>query len=107
MRIITGTLFILNLTSWIVFDIICWIYTGGTLGWVVLIGILTFLISWGISGEAVIAPLDYLAQPEWDIFVKKIKWSNNFCVISMAIFALICIAMNWLEFREFLDIKIQ
>ena len=97
MRIITGFLFLLNLAAWIALDVICWMLTGGTLGSVVLIGIITFLIAWGLSGESVIAPLDYLAQPEWDIFVKKIKWSNNYCFISMLIFALVCFAMNWLQ----------
>lgn len=107
MRIITGLLFLLNLTAWIAFEVICWTYTGGTLGWVVLIGIIAFLIAWGLSGEAVIAPFDYLAQPEWDVFVTKIKWSNNFCLIAMTIFALVCITMNWLQLREFLNIQIQ
>lgn len=107
MRIITGLIFLLNLTAWIVFDVVCWTYTGGTLGWIVLIGIITFLIAWGLSGEAVIAPFDYLAQPEWDIFVRKFKWSNNSCLIAMTFFAIVCIAMNWLQLRELLDIKIQ
>ena len=107
MRLITGFLFLLNLAAWIALDIICWSLTGLALGLVVLIGIMTFLTAWGLSGEAVIAPLDYLAQPEWDIFAKKIKWSNYSCLIVMTIFAFVCIALDWLQLREFLNIRIQ
>lgn len=106
MRIITGFIFLLNLVAWIALDVICWMFTGGTLGFVVLIGIITFLIAWGLSGEAVIAPFDYLAQPEWSIFSIKLKWANSAGGIVMLIFALICIMMNWLELRNFLDIRI-
>jgi len=45
MRIITGLLFLLNLIAWIALDVICWSFTGVTLGLVVLIGIMTFLIA--------------------------------------------------------------
>jgi len=97
----------LNILVWILFDVFCWYATGITLGLVVLIGIISFLVAWGLSGEAVIAPLDYLAQPSWDIFLKKIKWSNYTCIIVMSIFAFICILMDWLQLREFLNISIQ
>ncbi len=107
MRIITGLLFIINLIAWIAFDVFCWIHTGGTLGWVVLIGIVAFLISWGLSGEAVVAPLDYFLQPEWDIFVIKIKWANSISLITMFIFVMLCIMLDWLGLREFLNLNIQ
>lgn len=107
MRLITGFLFLLNLAAWITFDVICWSFTGVTLGLVVLIGIVGFLIAWGLSGEAVIAPFDYLAQPEWNIFMTKLKWANSACGIIMSIFMILCLFMNWLELREFLNINIQ
>jgi hypothetical protein len=106
MRLITGFLFLLNLAIWIAFDVICWSLTGVTLGLVVLIGIVGFLIAWGLSGEAVIVPFDYLAQPEWNIFTIKLKWANSTGGVVMLIFALICIVMDWLELRSFLDIQI-
>lgn len=105
MRLITGFLFLLNLLIWIAFDVICWYLTGVTMGLIVLIGIIGFLIAWGLSGEAVIAPFDYLAQPEWDIFKIKLKWSNTVCFTVMGIFGLICIVMDWLDLRTFLDIQ--
>lgn len=105
MRFITGFLFLLNLAAWITLDVICWQLTGVTLGLVILIGIIGFLIAWGLSGEAVIAPFDYLAQPEWDIFIIKLKWSNSVCCTVMVIFTLICIVMDWLDLRTFLDIQ--
>jgi len=71
MRIITGFLFLLNVAFWVGFDAICWFFTGGTFGWTVLIGLIIFLIAWGISIEATIAPLDYFMQSEWGIFTKK------------------------------------
>ncbi|MEI7504424.1 MAG: hypothetical protein WCJ61_14185 [Paludibacter sp.] len=107
MRLITGFLFILNLSAWILFDILCWYLTGVTLGLVVNVGIIAFLIAWGLSGEAVIAPLDYLALPEWDIFVKKIKLSNGIFITAITLSILLCIVMDWLHLREFLNVKIQ
>lgn len=107
MRVITGILFFLNLAAWIFFDIVCWIMTGVTLGLIVLIGIISFLIAWGLSEEAVIAPFDYLAQPSWDVFVKKIKWSNYTCVIVMSIFALVFIVFDWFNLRDFFNIIIE
>jgi len=70
MRIITGLIFILNFTAWITFDILCWQLTGVTLGLIVLLGLLTFLISWTLSHESIIAPLEYIMQPDLDIFFK-------------------------------------
>jgi hypothetical protein len=107
MRFITGLIFIVNILSWIVFDIFCWYATGITLGLIILIGIIAFLIAWGLSGEVVIAPLDYLSQTSWEIFIKKIKWSNLTCVIVMSIFTFVCIIMDWFQLREFLNINIQ
>lgn len=107
MRIITGLLFIVNLIAWIALDVFCWIHTGGTLGWVVLIGIVAFMISWGLSGEVVVAPFDYFIQPEWDVFVVKIKWANSASLIVMALFVMLSVMFDWLDLREFLDINIQ
>jgi len=105
MRIITGLLFLLNLIAWIALDVICWSFTGVTLGLVVLIGIMTFLIAYSLSGETVISPFDYLAQPEWSIFTIKLKWANSACGIVMSIFTILCLFMNWFELREFLNIN--
>lgn len=107
MRFITGFLFLLNIFAWIGLDILCWYATGITLGLIILIGIIAFLIAWGLSGEAVVAPLDYLSQTSWDNFVKKMKWSNMICVIVMSIFTLFFIIMDWFDLREFLDINIK
>jgi hypothetical protein len=106
MRIITGFLFLLNVAFWVGFDAICWFFTGGTFGWTVLIGLIIFLIAWGISIEATIAPLDYFMQSEWGIFTKKIKWANSTSLIGMGIFTFICIIFDLLQMREFLNIKI-
>lgn len=105
MRLITGFLFLLNVAAWITLDVICWSLTGVTLGLVVLIGIMTFLIAWGLSGEAVIAPFDYFAQPEWSIFTIKLKWANSACGIVMFIFTMLFIFMNWFGLREFFNIN--
>ena len=32
------------------------------------IGVITFLISWTLSREAIITPLEYIMQLDWDIF---------------------------------------
>ena len=107
MQIIAGLIFIINLIAWITFDVFCWMHTGATFGWVGLIGIVTFLISWGLSGEAVVSPLDYFLQPEWDIFVIKLKWANSTSLIVMALFVMLSVLFNWLDLREFLNINIQ
>ena len=102
MRIITGLIFTLNFSAWITFDILCWQLTGVTLGLIVLLGLLTFLISWTLSREAIIAPLKYIMQPDWDIFFLKFKWANSAGFLSMGILSLLCLLFDWLNLRTFL-----
>ncbi len=102
MRAITGLIFILNFAAWIVFDIICWQLTGETFGWIVLFGTFTFIMAWALSGEAIIAPLDYIMQPDWGIFTLKFKWANSAGFLSMGILSLLCILFDWLNLRAFL-----
>lgn len=102
MRVITGLIFILNFSAWIAFDILCWQLTGVTLGLIVLVGFFIFLISWFLSREAIIAPLDYIMQPDWDIFVLKFKWTNSAGFLFMGILSLLSILFDWLDLRAFL-----
>lgn len=102
MRVITGLIFILNFSAWIAFDILCWQLTGVTLGLIVLVGFFIFLISWFLSREAIIAPLDYIMQPDWDIFVLKFKWANSAGFLFMGILSLLSILFDWLDLRAFL-----
>lgn len=104
MRIITGFLFILNLAIWVVMSVVCWNLTGSTLGVPVTFGVIAFLIAWAISGEATLAPMDYLMQPEWDVFVTKFKWANQIGVYCAVAILVICIIFGWLNVRDFLGI---
>ncbi len=101
MRIITGILFLINIALWIGANIVCWSHTGATLGVATLIGIIVFMTAWAISGEATLAPMDYLMQPEWDIFVVKLKWANQAGIYSTLVFTLLCLIFNWFDFRDF------
>ncbi len=103
MRFITFILFALNLTAWITFDVICWKYTGSTLGWIGLFGLITYLIAWGLSGEVVFSVMDYITQSEWDIFVSKIKWANSACIFMMGLISILSIIFDWFSLREFLN----
>lgn len=106
MRIITGLIFLINVGAWIALDVLCWSLTGGSLGWVGLIGIVIFLVAWGISGGFAVSVLDYVAQPEFDVFIQQLKWSNIAALFSMGLFLLLCLIFNWLNMREFLEISI-
>lgn len=89
MRIITGVLFMLNIAAWIGINVLCWINTGSVLGVATIIGIVVFFVAWAISEEATLAPMDYLMQPEWDIFVIKLNWANQAGIYSALIFMLL------------------
>jgi len=101
MRVITGLIFILNFSAWIAFDILCWQLTGVTLGLIVLVGF-SFFNLLVLSREAIIAPLDYIMQPDWDIFVLKFKWANSAGFLFMGILSLLSILFDWLDLRAFL-----
>lgn len=105
MRIYTKILFLLNIAIWIGSGAICWALTGSTLGWVVLIGFIIFLIAWIISSEAIITPMDDIEHPAWNVFIKKIKWAYNASLIGMGFFILLCVALDLLQMREFLNMK--
>jgi hypothetical protein len=104
MRLLTKILFLLNIAVWIGSDAICWAHTGSTLGLVVLIGFIFFLIAWIISNEA-IAPIDDFMYPVWNLFIRKIKWAYNASLIGMGLFIIICVAFDLLQMREFLNMK--
>jgi len=76
MRILTGFVFIVNIVFWILGIIVGFSTEGNVVGFPVLIGFISFLIAWHLSGGIVIAPADYFFQPEWSVFKTKIKWSN-------------------------------
>lgn len=76
------------------------------MGVVLLIGIVVFLIAWGISGTASLSISDYIMQSEWGIFASKIKWANMTAFIAMSIFIVICLAFDWLDLRFFLNITL-
>jgi hypothetical protein len=76
MRILTGIIFIANIALYIL-GIVIGFAMGFGFGIVVLIGFISFLVAWHLSGGMVVAPADYFFQPEWDVFKKKLKWSNG------------------------------
>jgi len=105
MKFITKLLFILNIAIWIGSGAICWVLTGSTLGSVILIGFVVFLIAWAISDEAIIVSCDDFANPEWCIFRKRFLWATSASLVSMGIFIFACVAMDMFNMREFLNMK--
>ena len=105
MKFITKLLFILNIAIWIGAGAVCWVLTGSTLGSVILIGFVAFLIAWAISDEAIIVSCDDFMNPEWHIFTRRILWATSASLISMGIFIFICVAMDKFNMREFLNMK--
>ena len=105
MKFITKLLFILNIAIWIGAGAVCWVLTGSTLGSVILIGFVAFLIAWAISDEAIIVSCDNFTNPEWHIFTRRILWATSASLISMGIFIFICVAMDKFNMREFLNMK--
>ncbi len=105
MKTLTKILLLLNIAFWIGSSAICWRLTGGTLGWVVLLGLIIFIVSWRISCEVVNVPLENFSEPEWLIFIKKFKWSNAASLIGIGIYMFICIIFNFFRMRDFLNLN--
>lgn len=105
MKFITKFLFILNIAIWIGGGAACWVLTGSTLGSVILIGFVVFLIAWAISDEAIIVSCDDFMNPEWCIFTRRIFWATSASLICMGIFIFVCVAMDIFNMREFLNMK--
>ncbi len=105
MKFITKLLFILNIAIWIVSGAACWVLTGSTLGSVILIGFVAFLIAWAISDEAIIVSCDDLMNPELYIFTRRFFWATSASLICMGIFIFVCVAMDIFNMREFLYMK--
>lgn len=106
MRVITGFIFLLNIAAWIGANVLCWNLTGSSLGVTTIVGILVFLIAWAFSGEMVLAPIDFLMQPDWGVFVIKLKWSNMAGLFAMGVFLIICLIFDWFDIRAFLDVNV-
>lgn len=107
MGCITSLLFLLNTAGWVFFNVVCWKYTGVSLGWISLVGIITFFIAWGLSGEATLAPRDYFWLTDWEIYVTKLKWANGVCMFIMGLMALLFIIFDWCGLREFAGISLS
>lgn len=105
MKTITKLLFLLNILIWIGSGAVCWVLTGSTLGSVMFIGFIVFLIAWAISNEAIIVSCDDLMNPEWYIFIRRFLWANRASLICMGIFIFVCVAMDIFNMREFLNMK--
>lgn len=77
MRILTGTVFILNIILWLLSILLGFLFEGIILGVPGTVGFVAFLIAWHLSGGVVTAPADYFFQPEWSVFKVKLKWANS------------------------------
>ncbi len=97
MRFITGLVFLANTALWIAaivggFTILSW-----SLGLPIIIGFIAYLIAWSISGDMVTSIADFLFQPEWDVFLIKLKWSNSAGMITATIIYLAAVFLGWAE----------
>ena len=102
MGCIISFLTILNFLFWIVLDIIFWYLTGTTLGWIGLVGIFAFTISWSISGEATLSISDYIENTDFGLFLTKAKWANSATVVVMGILTSVFYLLDWCGMQEFL-----
>jgi len=107
MQFIINFLTVLNFLAWIVFDVICWVLTGKTLGWIGIIGFIAFCIAWCISGEATLATRDYFRKTIWQRFTTKLKWANTATVVVMFLLLWLFYLLDWCGMKEFIDITIQ
>lgn len=77
MGFLTKFLFILNVLAWIVGCIIGFAGGGFMPGLSVIIGFITFYISWRLSGKMIVSTWDTIVNPEWDVFKKQLGWANG------------------------------
>lgn len=94
MRILTGLVFIVNISLWVIGIVFGFSAEGGVVGYPGIIGFLTFLIAWHLSGGIVVAPADYFFQPEWDVFKTKLKWANSSGTIAFFVALLISSSLH-------------
>lgn len=92
MRIITGFIFIANIALWIA-GIVLSFSLDSLAGIIASVSFLIFLVAWKISGETVTAPADYFFQPEWEVFVTKLKWANSVGLTPVGIIIILTIAV--------------
>ena len=84
MRVLTGLAFSGNIVLWF-FAALFAFMDNPELGWAIIIGFVSFLIAWKLSGGIVTSAADYFFQPEWTVFKIKLKWSNGIGVTAVLI----------------------
>jgi hypothetical protein len=93
MRFLTGLTFLANIGLWLFVAVLAFIELP-ELGWTIIIGFISFLIAWNLSGGIVTSVADYFFQPEWTVFKTKLKWANGVGVTSSVIALFIILALS-------------
>jgi len=86
MRFITGLVFIINLSIWLIGIILGFAAYGCIAGISIILGFISFLLAWRISDGMITSIADYFFNPEWSVFTKKLKWANSIGVLFTIIF---------------------
>lgn len=76
MGCITAFIFLCNIILIVGVDVFLWTHSA-TMGLLGILGIIAFFISYALSVEISIAPRDFWANSEFDIFIKKIGFANT------------------------------
>lgn len=75
MGCITAFLLLCNILLIIAADVLLWLYSA-TMGLFGLIGVAAFFVGYAFSNGMSIAISDFWANPEFNIFIKKVTFAN-------------------------------
>lgn len=84
-RFSSGFVFITNIIIWLLAILFCTIILSIPLGLSFVLGFTVFLVLWKYIGKKTLSTSEYFINPNWDVFEKKLKWSNIIGLISAAV----------------------
>lgn len=80
MGCITAFLFLCNIALIVGVDAFLWTHSA-TMRLLGIVGIIAFFIAYALSVEITIAPRDFWANSEFDVFIKKLSFANTTALI--------------------------
>ena len=89
MTFIKAIIFLFNIFAWLLSLTTCFIAGETAVGVFLAIGLISFFVCWRISGPIIISRADRFFNTEWEVFKKKLKWSNSSAILTVVILFII------------------
>lgn len=85
----SGFIFVTNILLWLIAVSFTFLISSVSMGVSFVLGFALFLILWKYFGESTKSASEYFFNPDWNMLMKKLKWSNILGIVLTAVSFLI------------------